>query len=149
MKVDKYRIREAIVSHCDGYRSQRRRMFIAERRLSLFGFPLFFPCVADWRHMEEEAFDDIERDRDLRRPIPPPRLIGDLGGKRGGIMRPIIDDNGARLVDDDGKTIVGVKSFKVAVDFEDALRCFDVEFYATQTGQILLSRGNPKGRVSS
>ena len=52
-------------------------------------------------------------------------------------MRPIIDEKGPRLVDDEGKTIKGVRSFVVRVDMEDALIVTDVEFIAMQDGKAL------------
>lgn len=56
-------------------------------------------------------------------------------------MRPVIDDNGARLVDDKGDTISGVRRFTVVVDMSDALIVKDVEFVATKGGEKMLCRG--------
>ena len=71
--TDRYRVKEAVVSHCDGYRCVKRRMFIAERHVSFLGlFRFWFPCGFDWRFTHDEALVDVEHSRFLRGPIPPP-----------------------------------------------------------------------------
>ena len=52
-------------------------------------------------------------------------------------MRPIIDKDGPRLVDDQGETVKGVRSFVVRVAMDDALIVTDVEFVAMKDGKFL------------
>ena len=71
-----YRVREAVVDVCNGYTSHRERMFIAERRVGLFG--LAFWCPVDdggWRYTADEAMRDIERDAYLRAPLAEPVIL--------------------------------------------------------------------------
>lgn len=46
-------------------------------------------------------------------------------------MRPVIDENGARLVDDDGSEIPGVCAFTVRYEMGDVLRITDAHIIAT------------------
>ena len=62
-------------------------------------------------------------------------------------MRPIIDKDGPRLVDDHGETVKGVRSFVVRVDMDDALIVTDVEFVATQDGKPLGCRSPHKAKA--
>lgn len=67
--ADEYRIRWAICTTRRG----RTRMCIAERKVRLFGIPLFwFPTDGDWRLTEDEARRDAAYDAELRRPLPKP-----------------------------------------------------------------------------
>lgn len=59
-------------------------------------------------------------------------------------MRPIIDKDGPRLVNDQGETIRGIRAFVVRVNMDDALIVTDVEFIATQDGKPLGCRIAPK-----
>ena len=65
-----YRISERTIEVCNGFRCWYERRFIAERRLSFFGFGLWWWPVlnAEWRGTYEDAGKDIERDQDLRAP---------------------------------------------------------------------------------
>ena len=73
MEAVEYRIRWAIVSHSNGYRFRRERMCLAERRHSVLGIKFWFPFEgAEWRWDEQDALRDIERDKNLRAPLPAP-----------------------------------------------------------------------------
>lgn len=74
---DEYRIRWAVVERCNGYRCWPERMCIAERRIRfLWLIPIWWPTdVSAWRLTEEKAARDIERDRALCAPLPPPRPV--------------------------------------------------------------------------
>lgn len=67
--ADEYRIRWAI---CTTNRGRRTRMCIAERRVRLFGIPLFWFPVDRWRFTEDEARQDAAYDAELRKPLPKP-----------------------------------------------------------------------------
>jgi len=66
-----YRVREARVECCDGYKCWKARRFMAERRviiLRLFGF--WWPVSnAEWRDSENEAARDVANDVELRKPL--------------------------------------------------------------------------------
>jgi len=66
---DRYRIRWAIVQRpVNGRYLIRSRMCVAERKTKWFGW---WPLTdGDWRDSEVDAERDIERDRDLRSPLP-------------------------------------------------------------------------------
>lgn len=76
-RVGSYRIRWAVVSHGNGHRFRRERMCIAERRCSFLGlFGFWFPFEGgEWRFHERDALRDIERDRELRRALPPATVV--------------------------------------------------------------------------
>ena len=63
-----YRIKEATVENCNGFRSWRQRRFCAERRVRVFGLRLWWCPVedGDWRDTREDAEKDMTRDRKLR-----------------------------------------------------------------------------------
>lgn len=46
------------------------------------------------------------------------------------MLRPVIDEFGPRLVDDHGRTVEGVKSWKAVYNSCSVLRVVDVEFIA-------------------
>lgn len=74
--MSNYRIREAVVLVANGYRDVLRRMFIAERRISVFGILSFWwPCDGMWQHSEDAALADAERDAYLRQPLKAPVLL--------------------------------------------------------------------------
>ena len=66
--LPRYRVREAQVEVCNGYRCWKERRFIAERRVVAFGLHLWWWPVpnAEWRVTVELAAGDAERDRCLR-----------------------------------------------------------------------------------
>lgn len=63
-----YRVREARVEVCNGYRCWYERRHMAERRVTLFGRSLWWWPVlnAEWRTTADEALADIDDDRRLR-----------------------------------------------------------------------------------
>lgn len=65
--ADQYRIKWALVSGCFGV----DRMCIAERKVFL---GIWWP-IADWRHNEVQAENDIRNDQRLRAPLPEPRIV--------------------------------------------------------------------------
>lgn len=71
-----YRIRWVIGTVCNGKLDYKSRMCIAERRTKFLGIP-FWVSVANskWRLNEAEALFDIENDKELRKPLPKPRII--------------------------------------------------------------------------
>ncbi|MBA3670256.1 MAG: hypothetical protein H0W71_09400 [Sphingomonas sp.] len=72
-KIGSYRIRWAVVSYGNGHRLFQERMCIAERLYRLFGW---WPTTnGEWRFNEEQAHQDIERDRIVRSPLPKPKVI--------------------------------------------------------------------------
>lgn len=77
----RYRIREADVEVCNGYRSYREHRFIAERRCSLFGLmAVWMPFAgSEWRRTEAEAINDIRRDVQMRRPLEPNKFLNAEG----------------------------------------------------------------------
>lgn len=64
----RYRVREARVEVCNGYRCWNERRFIAERRVFIFGLRLWWWPVldAEWRKFIDQASADAERDYSLR-----------------------------------------------------------------------------------
>lgn len=72
-----YRIREARVEVCNGYRGWHERRFIAERHVTLLGILSWWWPVTDgrWRETRHEAKCDVERDIELHAPISPPEII--------------------------------------------------------------------------
>ena len=75
--ADKYRVREAVVCVCNGYRQFSARRFIAERRLSVLGlFEIWWPVTdGKWRKSEEAAKADADHDAHLRSPLAEPKLF--------------------------------------------------------------------------
>lgn len=73
VEVPQYRIREAVVEVCNGFRGWHAVRFIAERKvmvLGLFGF--WWPVLdGEWRRSEEEARRDADTDAKLRAPRAP------------------------------------------------------------------------------
>jgi hypothetical protein len=69
----KYRIRPGVYERCNGYVCWKCRGFLAEQLITIFGIGLFwFPLSSGgWRPSQEQAMDDIERDKTLRAPLPP------------------------------------------------------------------------------
>ncbi|MFV1530631.1 hypothetical protein [Phaeobacter sp. JH209A] len=72
-----YRVREARVEVCNGYRCWRERRFCAERRVSVLGLLFWWWPVIDfgWRKTEAQALEDAQRDAGLRAPLAKPRLF--------------------------------------------------------------------------
>lgn len=72
-----YRVREARVEVCNGYRCWHERRFIAERRLTLLGIISWWWPVIDcnWRKTAHESRIDAERDADLRKPLTAPEVF--------------------------------------------------------------------------
>lgn len=70
-----YRIRWANGERCNGYRCWPERLCIAERRVKLLGLFAFWWPISRWVLTEEDAMRDIADDMQLRRPLPPPRII--------------------------------------------------------------------------
>lgn len=66
-----YRIRQARVEVCNGYRCWREKRFGAERRISAFGIFYFWWPVSDfgWRATREQAEFDAMQDANLREPL--------------------------------------------------------------------------------
>lgn len=50
-------------------------------------------------------------------------------------MRPIIDDNGPRLVDDNGLVIPGIQSFTVECDMDGAMVVTNIRAVAMRDGK--------------
>lgn len=71
----RYRIKWAIVEVCDGYRCWRDLRCIAQRRVSILGLSFWWPVDGGWREAEAKAEQDIERDMDLRAPLPDVREV--------------------------------------------------------------------------
>ena len=73
----KYRVREALVEVCNGYRCWHERKFIAERRITLFGaLGWWWPVLdGDWRWSAEIARRDAIRDAHLRAPLGAPEIV--------------------------------------------------------------------------
>jgi len=78
-----YRVREAIVSHCNGFTFHKRRMFIAERRVSFLRIFSFWGLTLNgtWRRNAQEAWQDANNDLDLRQPLPLPQTLHNIRGK--------------------------------------------------------------------
>jgi len=72
-----YRVREAIVAHYNGHTHYKRRMFIAERRVSFLRvFSLWWPAFNGcWRRSAQEAWQDASNDFDLHQPLSPPHVL--------------------------------------------------------------------------
>jgi hypothetical protein len=71
--VGSYRVRWAVVNYGNGRKLSREIMCIAERRYRWLGW---WPIRgADWALSEAEARSDIDRDRALRRPLPPTAIV--------------------------------------------------------------------------
>ncbi|WP_428516303.1 hypothetical protein [Roseovarius sp.] len=75
--ADRYRVREGVVTICNGHREFRARRFLAERRATVFGlFGFWWPVTdGEWRTTEEAAQNDIARDAYLRLPLAPPKIF--------------------------------------------------------------------------
>lgn len=72
-----YRVREARVEVCNGYRCWFERRFAAERRISLFGLISFWWPVTNggWRTTACAAHADAEADMELRAPLAKPQTL--------------------------------------------------------------------------
>jgi hypothetical protein len=71
--IGSYRIRWARVTILGHRFTHRERRCIAERRYRFFGWwPL---SCAEWRTSEAKAETDIERDREMRMPLPRTRPV--------------------------------------------------------------------------
>lgn len=70
-----YRINWARVQVCNGYNCWKERRCMAEREVRVFGIHLFWWPVGEWREYESLSVRDIERDVDMRKPLPKPRII--------------------------------------------------------------------------
>ncbi len=74
--MTEYRVREALIEICDNHRCWHERRFIAERRISIFGFSWWYPVIdCDWRKTDVQAIDDAQRDACLRSPLSKPKLF--------------------------------------------------------------------------
>lgn len=74
--ADYYRVREARVEVCNGYRCWRERRFIADRRVFVLWFSFWWPAEsALWRITASQAQADAECDADLRSPLSPPIIL--------------------------------------------------------------------------
>lgn len=71
--IGSYRIRWANVQYANGWTLQTLRMCIAERRRRFWGW---WPVEdGDWRFEKRQSLRDIEHDKALCSPLPPPRNI--------------------------------------------------------------------------
>ena len=72
--IAQYRVRESIVSYCNGFTSQKRRMFLAERRVSFLRiFAFWWPTInSGWRTDANSAWQDARNDLELRQPLQSP-----------------------------------------------------------------------------
>lgn len=75
--MEQYRVREARVEVCNGYRCWHERRFIAERRVTIFGLLSWWWPVLDgeWRPTAHAARCDAERDAKLRAPLAAPEFF--------------------------------------------------------------------------
>lgn len=75
--MSRYRVREARVRVCNGYRGWFERRFIAERRVVLcFGISWWWPVTdGEWRASAEQARRDAEWDAHLRAPLADPEFF--------------------------------------------------------------------------
>ena len=72
----RYRVREARVEVCDGFRSRHERRFLAERWVKMFGPIGFWWPVngGEWRRIENDAIDDIHREIEFQGPLSSPKI---------------------------------------------------------------------------
>ena len=62
-------------------------------------------------------------------------------------MRPIIDENGVRLIDDQGNTVPGLRKLTVYFELNSVLS-FEAEFLATdESGKPILGRHKTGGKA--
>lgn len=68
-----YRVREARIEVCNGYRCWHERRFVAERRVRFLGvLSWWWPVIdCEWRTTAQEARTDAEKDSKLRAPLTP------------------------------------------------------------------------------
>ncbi len=77
-----YRVREATVEVCNGFRCWKARLFLCERQISIGPFRWWWPALgAEWRNSKEIAMGDMYGDKRLREPERTYYLDGRKGGE--------------------------------------------------------------------
>tara|TARA_Y100000310_G_scaffold211266_1_gene212021 strand:- start:4162 stop:4386 length:225 start_codon:yes stop_codon:yes gene_type:complete len=67
--MGEFRVREATVEVCNGYRCWHERRFIAERKIKTWLFSFWWLVIdAEWRKTREDAVRDIIRHKNLCKP---------------------------------------------------------------------------------